>query len=162
MVKCFNKILEGEETSESWNLSRTKMIKKGKKTTVSDFRPIAITNISYKIFMSFIREKIQHLWNNNLIKENQVGFTGGGRIEYNHMMLQYIVEKTLNENEDDLVIITALDFKKAFDSVKRKELIETLIRYKIDPKIIDIVAKIYKNDETIIEMGERKETMKIG
>ena len=63
--------------------------------------------------MSFIREKIEeHLRNNNLIKENQVGFTGGGRIEYNHMMLQYIVEKTLNENEDDLVIITALDLKK--------------------------------------------------
>ena len=95
--------------------------------------------------MFFIREKIEeHLRNNNLIKDNQVGFTGGGRIEYNHMMLQYIVEKTLNENEDDLVIITALDFKKAFDSVKRKELIETLIRYKIDPKIIDIVEKIQK------------------
>ena len=78
------------------------------------------------------------------------------------MMLQYIVENNLNENEDDLVIITALDFKKAFDSVKRKELIETLIRYKIDPKIIDIVAKIYKNYETIIEMGEKKETIKIG
>ena len=46
MVKCLNKILGGEETPESWNLSRTKMIKKGKKTTVSDFRPIAITNIS--------------------------------------------------------------------------------------------------------------------
>ena len=32
----------------------------------------------------------------------------------------------------------------------------------MDPKIIDIVAKICKNDETIIEMGERKETIKIG
>ena len=28
MGKCFNKILEGEETPESWNLSRKKMIKK--------------------------------------------------------------------------------------------------------------------------------------
>ena len=27
MVKCFNKILEGEETPESWNLSKTKMVK---------------------------------------------------------------------------------------------------------------------------------------
>ena len=102
MLKCFNKVLEGEETPESWNLSRTKMIKKERKPTVRDFRPIAITNISYKIFMSYIREKIEeHLRINNLIKENQIGFTGGGRIEYNHMMLQYIVEKTLNEDKMD-------------------------------------------------------------
>ena len=163
MLKCFNKVLEGEETPESWNLSRTKMIKKERKPTVRDFRPIAITNISYKIFMSYIREKIEeHLRINNLTKENQIGFTGGGRIEYNHMMLQYIVEKTLNEDKNGQLIITALDFKKAFDSVNRKELIETLIKYKIDPKIIDIVVKIYTNDETIIKMGEREEKIKIG
>ena len=113
--------------------------------------------------MSLIRERIEeHLKQNNLIKENQIGFIGGGRIEYNHMILQYIVEKTKKEDENRQIILTVLDFKKAFDSVKRKELIETLKEYKIDPKIIDIVAKIYTNDETIIKMGEREETIKIG
>merc|ERR1712179_319988 len=132
MLKCFNSVLEGGNTPESWNTSRTKMIKKERRPTVRDFRPIAITNISYKIFMSFIREKIEeHLRLNNLIKENQIGFTGGGRIEYNHMILQYIIEKTKKEDENRQLIITALDFKKAFDSVKREELIETLIKYEI-------------------------------
>ena len=113
--------------------------------------------------MSFIWKKIEeHIRKNNLTKDNQVGFTGGGRIEYNHMMLQYIVEKSLNENKDEQLIVTTLDFKKAFDSIKRKELIETLIKYKINPKIIDIVAKLYKNDETVIKMGDREETIKIG
>ena len=163
MLKCFNNVLEGGDTPESWNISRTKMIKKEKRPTVKDFRPIAITNISYKIFMSFIREKIEeHLRLNKLIKENQIGFTGGGRIEYNHMLLQYIVEKTKKEDENRQLFITALDFKKAFDSVKREELVETLKKYKIDPKIIDIVAKIYTNDKTIIKMGEREETIEIG
>ena len=163
MLRCFNSVLEGGDTPESWNISRTKMIKKERRPTVRDFRPIAITNISYKIFMSFIREKIEeHLRLNNLIKENQIGFTGGGRIEYNHMILQYIVEKTKKEDENRQLIITALDFKKAFDSVKREELVETLKKYKIDPKIIDIVAKIYTNDETIIKMGDREERIKIG
>ena len=163
MLRCFNSVLEGGDTPESWNISRTKMIRKERRPTVRDFRPIAITNISYKIFMSYIREKIEeHLRLNNLIKDNQIGFTGGGRIEYNHMILQYIVEKTKKEDEDRQLIITALDFKKAFDSVKREELVETLKKYKIDPKIIDIVAKIYTNDETIIKMGDREEKIKIG
>ena len=78
------------------------------------------------------------------------------------MILQYIVEKTKKEDENRQIILTALDFKKAFDSVKRKELVETLKDYKIDPRIIDIVAKIYTNDETIIKMGGREETIKIG
>ena len=163
ILKCFNNVLKEGETPESWNISRTKMIRKERRPTVRDFRPIAITNISYKIFMSLIRERIEeHLKLNNLIKDNQIGFTGGGRIEYNHMILQYIVEKTKKEDENRQIILTALDFKKAFDSVKRKELVETLKEYKIDLKIIDIVAKIYTNDETIIKMGEREETIKIG
>ena len=63
--------------------------------------------------MSFIREKIEeHIRKNNLTKDNQVGFTGGGRIEYNHMMLQYIVDKSMNENKDEQLIVTTLDFKK--------------------------------------------------
>merc|ERR1711874_269244 len=52
MLRCFNSVLEGGDTPESWNISRTKMIKK-ERQTVRDFRPIAITNI-YKIFMSYI------------------------------------------------------------------------------------------------------------
>ena len=163
MLKCFNNTMKGKIIPKNWNTSRTKMIKKERKPTVRDYRPIAITNVSYKIFMSFIREKIEeHIRNNNLIKENQVGFTGGGRIEYNHMILQYIVEKTKKEDKNRQLIITALDFKKAFDSVKRKELIETLIKYKIDPNIINIVANIYTKDETIIKMGDREENIKIG
>ena len=88
--------LEKQKTPESWIISRTKMIRKERRPTVRDFRPIAITNISYKIFMSLIRERIEeHLRQNNRIKENEIGFTGGGRIEYNHMIMQYIIEKTI-------------------------------------------------------------------
>merc|ERR1711913_60700 len=103
MLRCFNSVLEGGDTPESWNISRTKMIKKERRPTVRDFRPIAITNISYKIFMSYIREKIEeHLRLNKLIKDNQIGFTGGGRIEYNHMILQYIVKKTKKGREEKI------------------------------------------------------------
>ena len=78
------------------------------------------------------------------------------------MILQYTVEKRKKEDKNRQLIITALDFKKAFNSVKRKELIETLIKYKIDPNIINIVANIYTKDETIIKMGDREENIKIG
>ena len=39
------------------------------------------------------RELENHLSINNLIKDNQIGFTQGGRLEYNHFIVQYLVEK---------------------------------------------------------------------
>ena len=163
MIKCFNNVLEEGEIPKSWRTSRTKMIKKGSRPTTKDFRPIAITNISYKIFMAFIREKIEeHLIRNNLVRDNQIGFTGGGRLEFNHLILQYMVDNVIRkEKENGKLFVIALDFKKAYDSVDRKKLIETLIKYKIIPKIIDMIANIYKNDETEIKMGDREEKIEI-
>ena len=122
-LKCFNNILEEGEIPQSWRTSRTKMIKKGSRPTTKDFRPIAITNISYKIFMAFIREKIEeHLIRNNMVRDNQIGFTGGGRLEFNHLILQYMVDNVIKkEKENGKLFVIALDFKKAYDSVDRKK-----------------------------------------
>ena len=117
LVETYDKILNEQEIPEYWKKSRTKMIPKKKKTQAKDMRPIAITNISYKLYMSHIGEEIEkHIEVNNLAKGNQVGFTKGGRTEYNHFMLQYIVDKA-QRNKEKLIVIT-LDFKKAFDSTE--------------------------------------------
>ena len=128
MLRCFNNVVEGE-IPERWCKSRTKMIGKENKPSVNDFRPIAVTNITYKIFMAIMRDRIErHLKLNNLIKDNQLGFTEGGRLEYNHIMMQYIVEQIYKGKEGGILILMALDFKKAYDSINRKKMIETLIK----------------------------------
>merc|ERR1712179_821047 len=100
MVKCFNNILKEEVAPSSWTKSTTKMIKKTRRPTARDFRPIALLNSSYKIYMSFIRDEIErHLKMNGLGRDNLVGFTKGGRLEFNHFILQYIVDKTIGPEE---------------------------------------------------------------
>ena len=55
------------------------MIEKVKKPTVRVLRPIALLNVSYKIYMAFLREEIEkHLKSNQLTRKNQIGFTKGG------------------------------------------------------------------------------------
>ena len=44
------------------------------------------------------------------------------------------------------LIVTCLDYSKAFDYIKQEKLIETLIPYKVHYKIIDVVANIYKDE----------------
>ena len=50
--------------------------------------------------------------------------------------------------------VTSIDYSKAFDSVKRSELIEAMIAYKIHPKVIDAVTNIYQGDETTIRLND--------
>ena len=44
-----------------------------------------------------------------------------------------------------------IDFKKAYDSIDRKKLIEVLIQYRINPIIIDLIVQMYKDDNTVIK-----------
>ena len=54
-----------------------------------------------------------------------------------------------------------LDFEKAFDSIDRRKLIEALKEYMINPHIINLIAKIYSNDSTVVTLGDLEEEMEI-
>ena len=88
-----------------------------------------------------------------------MGFTKGGRIEFNHFLLQYVVERA-NRTGTKLIVL-ALDFKKAFDSIDRSKMIEVLIKYKVHPCLIDLIVKIYSDDITTLILGDMKIDMKI-
>ena len=155
MTENLDGVLDRKDIPECWKISWMKLIEKINKPTAKDLRPITITNISYKIYMSFLRREVeQHLEINGVTKDNQTGFTEGGRSEYNHLVLQYLVERAHQKKEK--LIVIALDFKKAFDSIDRRKLIEALIEYRINPYVIDLIAKIYSNDRTKICYGEEE------
>lgn len=121
-----------------------------------------MTDTSYKMFMKIaVGEKIEeHLEENSVMKDNQNSYTKGGRIEHNLLILQYCIENAYMRKKP--LIVTAVDYKKAFDSIKREEIIKTLMKYKVNNKVIDVVAKIYYNDSTNIKLGNEEElTIKI-
>jgi len=64
---------------EEWKCSIISVIhKKGKKDTVSNYRPISLTCIACKILESIIRDHIMiHFLINNLFSEKQFGFITG-------------------------------------------------------------------------------------
>ena len=73
--------------------------------------------------------------------ETQAGFTTGLMIEHN--LFTYKLQRPL--------IVTCLDYSKAFDSIRRGKIIEALTHYKIHYKIIDAIANIYRNDYTEVQ-----------
>ena len=139
MLKCFNKALT-EEIHEDWLLSRTTIIPKNKKPKILEHRPIAVTVNSSKIICSVLRKKIEEfLEDNNIIYENQFGFTSGGRVEHCLFTLDYIANMMFESARHKNLYFAFIDFKKAYDSIDRKRLIEVLIKFKINPQIIDLI-----------------------
>ena len=160
IAESFNRILDDADIPISWKITKTRMIPKVEKPEPKDLRPIAVTNISYKLFMSDIGKAVEeHIEINNLTKGNQIGFTDGGRTEYNHFALQYLVDRAIRKKEQ--LIVIALDFKKAFDSIDRRKLIDILKEYMVNPHIVNLIAKIYSNDRTIVTIGDIEEEMDI-
>ena len=160
LTECFQNEIEEKEKPSEWKLSRTKMIEKRKKPTAKDLRPIALTDISYKLFMSLIKDEIEaHLRINNEMKETQAGFTEGGRGEDNLFLLQYCIEESYRRKTP--LVVVSVDFSKAYDSIKREKIIEVMKQYKIHPQVIEAIAEVYKEDKTIIEIGNMKKEMKV-
>ena len=158
--KGFQEIIDDERKVTEWAASITNMIGKVNKPTSEQLRPIALTNVSYKLYMSFIGKIIdQHIIHNDEAKHAWAGFTKGSQIEDSLFILQYCIEDSFKQKK--ALIVMSLDFSKAFDSSKREQIIVALMKYKIHPKIIDTVANIYKQDTTSIKIGDKELKMDI-
>ena len=70
--KSLQQEIDKAEKPNEWKMSKTKMIPKNSKPTPKDLRPIALTNISYKVFMKIVGEKIEeHITLNGENKNTQ-------------------------------------------------------------------------------------------
>ena len=132
------------------------MIPKNNRPTETELRPIAMIDVSYKILMSLIGREIEnHVAENKIEKFEQAGFTKGGNILDKLFILRECVEKTYRKKEQ--IVAIAIDFKKAYDSIKRETMVQILKKIRIDSKIIDFIVRIYREDSTKIQLEKNKE-----
>ena len=123
LTKANNAVLEDGTVPEKWKRSRTVMIPKTRKPTAKEHRPIALTNVGYKLFMRLVKDKlVQHLDRNGMISDYQAGFTGGRRLEENLFIVRYCIEDRLGRE----LVVVSIDFEQAFDRVERVALARAL------------------------------------
>ena len=156
-----NKCLETTNIPNNWKTSNTILIEKKNKPTVDDLRPIALTNVLYKIFMGILKKIIEkHIKTNDSVNEMQMGSTKDRRAVDNLFLLDYCINKTY-ESKSKLFAIS-IDYSKAFDSIDRVKMISVLKDFKVHENIIEIISKIYFGDETNLILNKNKYTsMKI-
>ena len=112
----------------------------------------------------FLREKIEdHLERWAYSFEHQYGFTKGGRVEHCLYTLAYIANRTYHSNKrrHKTLYFAMIDFRKAYYSVNRRKLIEVLVKYNVNTKVIKLIVQMYAKDKTTITLGNIQETIEV-
>ena len=93
----------------------TLLEKKGKDCMeIANWRPITLLNIDYKLLTKTLGQRLKKVFP-GLIHKDQNGFVPGGSIFYSSHTIRDILFYCKKENID--LILLALDYSKAFDSV---------------------------------------------
>ena len=95
MTQAYNAVPTEGTVPKGWKESKIVMLPKTGKPTAKDHRPIAFTNMGYKIFVGLVKSKlVEHLERNILISDYQAGFTGDRRSEENLFIVRYYIAET--------------------------------------------------------------------
>ena len=125
VADLFNKSLITGEVPPDWKLPNvTPIFKKGKKSSVSNYRPVSLTVNLCKVFESILRDNmIEHLQRHSLIKSSQYGFVRNRSCLTN---LLVFMEEVINYIDRGYPVdVIYLDFQKAFDKVSVVTISET-------------------------------------
>ena len=118
--------------------------KKGDTNDPSNFRPITLQPVFYKVLSSVIRNWIYaYLEENKFVdKRIQKGFwpTLDGVFEHTQMLTQLLNEARRHQRS---IIVTLLDLRNAFGEVNHKLINLTLQCHHVPKEIIDLIDDIY-------------------
>ena len=130
----------------------TPIFKGGNRSTPKDYRPVALTNHTTKVFERVLRKAmVEHMESNNLLNDPQHGFRNK-RSCITQMMRYYDSILTLLE-QGHAVDAIYLDFSKAFDKVDHIILLKKLKSVNISGKVWGWIGEFLLNREQRVRVG---------
>lgn len=137
-----------ERASMAWKKGLiVKLPKKGDLTYCDNWRGITLLNLTYKILTGIIQGRIQAKIEKT-IRDEQAGFRPHRSCVDQANTLRIIVEQSI-EYRTPLYIIF-IDFKKAFDTIKRDAIWKALIDRGTPEKIVRLIQALYDNAELAV------------
>ena len=125
------------------------LFKGGDRADCANYRPIALSNVIYKIYASMIDARLTEALDKvGGISDAQNGSrkhrTTSGKI----LNLTAMIEHANKEGSP--IFIGYIDFCKAYDSVEHWAIRDTLVAYGFPLRIVEVISDIYSNNTTAI------------
>jgi hypothetical protein len=154
----YTKSLAESGTPESWLIAHVSVIyKKGTKSLPGNYRPISLTSILSKSLEIIVRDHIMnHMKVNKLFSNKQYGFLPGRSTTL--QLLRALDDWTLAMDNGNDIDCIYTDFRKAFDTVPHKRLLNKLKAYGISSQLMKwITSWISNRRQKVIINGEESE-----
>ena len=142
----FNKSLETGKIPEDWRTAVVTAIfkKKGSKNEPGNYRPVSLTCVLCKVLESFVRDSVvEHFTANNLYAKCQHGFRK--KRSCISQLLEVMEDFSVFIEQGNNIDIIYLDFKKAFDTVPHKRLLEKIKSYGISGNLYKWIRDFLSN-----------------
>jgi len=141
-----------EECEESINVP---IYKKGDKTDCSNYRDIHRPT-TYKILFNILLSNLTP-YAKEIIGDHQSGFRRNRSITDHIFCIRQILEKKWEHNE--AVHQLFIDFKKAYDSVRREVLYDILIEFRIPMKLVRLIKMCLTAMYSTVRVGKNLSDM---
>jgi len=125
--------------------------KKGDRMICSNYRPITLLNVLYKIFSILINNKVTKIVESKL-EDCQMGFRPNRSTIDNIFMVRQIIEKCHEFNMELHNIF--IDYTHTFDSVFRDKIIECLNKYEVPSKLIKLIARTLQDSKARVKVKQ--------
>ena len=113
---------------KSWGRTYVTLIpKREHPKMVSDFRPISLCNVSYKIMSKILANRLNYVLN-NLISNEQSGFLSGRSPLNNVIAVQEMAHSINQDRSYTPRMILKIDIEKAYDSLNWNAILATFAR----------------------------------
>ena len=120
------------------------VFKKGNPELCSNYRPISLTSLLSKVYISILNKRlteyVEHL---NIIPEEQAAFRQSYSTIDHVFSLYTIISKQFSCNRK--LYVAFIDYKKAFDSIRREALYVVLERNGIKGQFLNAIKALYSH-----------------
>jgi hypothetical protein len=154
LASLFSKSLLTGDLPGIWRkASVTPIFKKGQRSEPGNYRLVSLTCILCKLMEGLIRDHItQHLIDNNLLSDSQFGFRKGRSCSL--QLLQTMDHWMDAWDRGHEVDVAFLDFRKAFDTVPHKRLLQKVAYFGIQGLILTWIQEILLGRVQRVVLGE--------
>ena len=150
-TKLFNRLLESGKFPEEWSIGIIVVLfKGGDKTDLNNYRGITLLSIFGKFFLGVLLERLNNIISRfEILEENQIGFRKEYQTSDHIFTLRAIIENYFECNKGPLHVCF-VDFRKAFDSVDHKLLLQKLVVYGIKGGFLKIIESLYEKVKSCV------------
>jgi len=150
--KLIISIWKKEKLSEEWKeLIIVPIHNKGDETDCNNYRDISLLPTTYKILSNILLSRLSP-YGKEIIGDHQCGFRRN-RSTIDHILcIRQILEKKWEYNEE--VHQLFIDFKKAYDSVRREVLYKILIEFGIPKNLVRLIKMSLTETYSRVQVGK--------